>query len=87
VATLDEFGAEADLSWVALESPGLCRGVPFPDAVSGSFLTHLLVGTVARRAAHGAAPRRVPPTRLLDALGRRTAGSDGPRADRWACAR
>lgn len=44
VATLDAMGADADLTWVALESPGLCRGVPFPDAVTGSFLTHLLVG-------------------------------------------
>lgn len=44
VATLDAMGAETDLTWVALESPGLCRGVPFPDAFAGSFLTHLLVG-------------------------------------------
>ncbi len=44
VATLDEMGADSDLSWVALESPGLCPGMPFPAEVADSFLTHLLVG-------------------------------------------
>jgi hypothetical protein len=43
VADLDRVGAERDLSWIALESPGLCRGVPFPSDVADSFLTHLLL--------------------------------------------
>lgn len=43
VAELDRIGAERDLSWIALESPGLCRGVPYPAAVADSFLTHLLM--------------------------------------------
>lgn len=42
VATLDALGAETNLTWVALESPGLCPGVPFPAAVAESYLTHLL---------------------------------------------
>ena len=31
VDRLDSIGARHDLSWIALESPGLCPGVPFPD--------------------------------------------------------
>lgn len=44
VATLDAMGSSHDLSWVALESPGMCRGLPFPASVADSYLTHLLVG-------------------------------------------
>jgi hypothetical protein len=43
LAELDRIGAERDLSWVVLESPGLSRGVPFPGPVADSFLTHLLL--------------------------------------------
>lgn len=43
LSELDRIGAEHDLSWVVLESPGMCRGIPFPPEVRGSFLTHLLL--------------------------------------------
>jgi hypothetical protein len=33
VDELDRIGAGRDVSWLMLESPGLCRGLPFPDDV------------------------------------------------------
>lgn len=44
VERLDSIGAGRDLSWIALESPGLCPGVPFPDEIAASFRTHLVTG-------------------------------------------
>lgn len=45
VATLDELGAEVDLTWVFAESPGLAPGLPFPDPVVGEHTTALVVVT------------------------------------------
>jgi hypothetical protein len=43
VAELDRIGAERDLSWLFLESPGLAPGLPFPAQLDRSFLTHLVL--------------------------------------------
>lgn len=42
VAELDRIGTRRDVTWLLLESPGLCAGLPFPDGIAGSFLTHLV---------------------------------------------
>ena len=43
VDELDRVGRGQDLSWIVFESPGMCRGLPFPDDVRDSFLTHLVL--------------------------------------------
>ena len=45
VAELDRIGAERDVSWLFLESPGLAAGLPFPAELEHSFLTHLVLAT------------------------------------------
>ena len=43
VAELDRIGAERDISWLFLESPGLARGLPVPAEIERSFLSHLVL--------------------------------------------
>lgn len=43
VAELDRIGSRRDLSWLFLESPGLAHGLPVPETIDRSFLTHLVL--------------------------------------------
>jgi hypothetical protein len=43
VAELDRIGGDRDLSWLLFESPGMCHGIAFPDAIRESFRTHLVL--------------------------------------------
>jgi hypothetical protein len=70
VSELDRFGASNDLSWVVIESPAQTPGLPIPSDEGDHATALSLVRWRTRWDPVRRAPRQLPSTRLLDALGR-----------------
>lgn len=54
VDALDDIGRRIDLSWISVESPGLCPGIPVPSELRGHHITVLTATTwrSGRRTSH-----------------------------------